>query len=35
MVHTYLNFFINLRHTFLRVDIEDECPQGLNVAIID
>ena len=32
---THLNLFINLRHTFLRVDVEDERSQGLNVAIID
>lgn len=32
---THLNFLINLRDTFLRVDIEDERPQGLNVAVVD
>lgn len=32
---THLDFLINLRDTFLRVDIEDERPQGLNVAVID
>lgn len=32
---TYLDFLVNLRDTFLRVDIEDERPQGLNVAVVD
>lgn len=32
---THLNLLIDLRHTFLRVDVEDERPQGLDVAIID
>lgn len=32
---THLDFLINLRDTFLRVDIEDERPQRLNIAIID
>lgn len=34
-VPTHLDFLINLRDTFLRVDIEDERPQGLNVAVVD
>lgn len=33
--HTHLNLLINLRHTILRVDVEDERSQGLNIAIID
>lgn len=33
--HTHLNLFINLWHTFLRIDVEDERSQGLNIAIID
>lgn len=33
--HSHLNLFIYLRHTFLRIDVEDEHSQGLNVAIID
>lgn len=32
---THLDFLDNLRDTFLRVDIEDECSQGLNVAVVD
>lgn len=32
---THLNFLVNLRDTILRVDIEDERPQGLNIAVID
>lgn len=31
----HLNLLINLRHTFLGVDVEDERPQGLNVAVVD
>lgn len=31
----HLNLLIDLRHTFLRVDVEDERPQGLNIAIVD
>lgn len=32
---THLDFLVNLRDTFLRVDIEDERPQGLNIAVVD
>lgn len=31
----HLNLLVYLRHTFLRVDVEDERSQGLNVAIVD
>lgn len=33
--YTHLHLLIYLRDTFLRVDVEDERPQGLNVAVID
>lgn len=34
-IPAHLDFLVNLRDTFLRVDIEDERPQGLNIAIVD
>lgn len=31
----HLNLLVYLRHALLRVDVEDERPQGLNVAVVD